>query len=385
MKFATLAVHAGQRPDPHSGAVTVPVTLVSTFQLESIGKRRSDFDYARTGNPTRQALETSIAALENGKHALAFSSGQAASVACLDLLEPGDEIVTLPNIYGGTFRLFHNVFNKYDITIRVAPESTPESVKKTLTDKTALIWVETPSNPLMTLFDIGATAEQITPYRNAKGNKPLLVVDNTFPSPAFQNPLALGADVVMHSCTKYIGGHSDLIGGAVVVDDETLWNKIKFYQNAAGAVPGPMDCYLMLRGIKTLPLRMKKHEENAYAVAEFLRGHKNVEKVFFPGFKEFPNHHLVAKQMRGLPGVLSFTIKGNLETAERFFSRLQIFILAGSLGGVESLACHPASMSHAALPQEERKKAGVTDNLIRLSLGIEEAQDLIDDLQHALE
>ena len=385
MQFATLAVHAGQRPDPHNGAVTVPVTLVSTFQLAALGKHRSEFEYARTGNPTRKALETSIAALENGKYALAFSSGQAASIACLDLLEPGDEIVTLSNIYGGTFRLFHNVINKYNIPIRVAPEVTTESVRQTLTEKTALIWVESPSNPLMTLFDIGATAEQIQNYRNAKGVKPLLVVDNTFPTPMFQNPLVLGADIVTHSCTKYIGGHSDVLGGAVVVDDETLWQKIKFYQNAAGAVPGPMDCYLMLRGIKTLPLRMKKHEENAYAIAEFLRSHKNVEEVFFPGFKDFPNHDLVAKQMRGLPGVFSFTIKGNLATVERFFSRLRLFILAGSLGGVESLTCHPASMSHAALPQEERRKVGITDNLIRLSLGIEDAEDLIDDLRNALE
>jgi cystathionine beta-lyase/cystathionine gamma-synthase len=384
MKFSTLAVHAGQRPDPHTGAVTVPVTFVSTFQLAGIGKHVSEYEYARTGNPPRKALETSIAALEKAKYALTFATGQAATIACLDLLEPGDEIVTLANIYGGTFRLFHNVFNKYNIPIRVAPEPTPESVKKTLTDKTAFVWVESPSNPLMTLFDIGGAAEQIKSHRNKKGAKPLLVVDNTFPTPMFQNPLSLGADIVTHSCTKYIGGHSDVMGGAVVVDDETLWQKIKFYQNAAGAVPGPMDCYFMLRGIKTLPLRMKKHEENAYAVAEFLRSHKNVEKVFFPGFKDFPNHELVAKQMRGLPGILSFTIKGDIKAAERFFSRLQIFILAGSLGGVESLTAHPATMSHAAIPAEERKKSGVTDNLIRLSLGIEDAEDLIDDLRNAL-
>jgi cystathionine beta-lyase/cystathionine gamma-synthase len=384
MKFATLAVHAGQRPDPQTGAINVPVSLVSTFQMDGIGQLRNGFEYARSDNPSRRAIETTIAALEGGKYCSAFASGQAATTACLNLLEPGDEIVTLPNIYGGTFRLFYNVINKYNITVRTSAESTPEAVRNALTEKTALVWTESPSNPLLTLFDIGETANQIKDYRNKKGEKPLLAVDNTFPSPAFQNPLSLGADIVTHSCTKYIGGHSDVIAGAVVVNEETLRQKIKFYQNAAGAVLAPMDCYLLQRGVRTLPLRMKKHEENAYAVANFLRGHKNAEEVIFPGFEDFPNHSLVKKQMRGLPGMVSFKIRGGLNEVKAFFSRLQIFIMAESLGGVESLICHPASTSHAALPPAERQKAGITDNLIRVSLGIEDADDLIDDIKNAL-
>ncbi|GHT41867.1 cystathionine gamma-synthase [Planctomycetales bacterium] len=384
MKFATLAVHAGQRPDPHTGAVNIPVSLVSTFQMKGIGQLTGDYEYARSDNPSRHGFETTLAALEGGKHALSFASGQAATTACLDLLEPGDEIVTVANIYGGTFRLFHKVINKYGITIKVAEESAPESIRAALSEKTAMVWGESPSNPLLTLLDIAEVAERIASFRNKRGVKPIFVMDNTFPSPAFQNPLALGADIVTHSCTKYIGGHSDVIGGAVVVNDNLLWERLKFYQNAAGAVQGPMDCYLLQRGLRTLPLRMKKHEENAYKIAEFLRGHKNVEQVFFPGFDDFPNHHLVAKQMRGLPGMVSFIIHGGQEAVEKFFAGLRLFILAESLGGVESLVCHPASMTHAALPLEERKQAGITDNLVRLSLGIEDADDLIEDLTNSL-
>ncbi|MDR3196424.1 MAG: PLP-dependent aspartate aminotransferase family protein [Planctomycetaceae bacterium] len=385
MKFATLAVHAGQRPDPYTGAVNVAVSLTSTFQMDGIGKLRNGFEYARSDNPSRRALETSIATLEDGKHALCFASGQAASTAILDLLEPNDEIVTTANIYGGTYRLFHKVYNKYGITVRVADETTPESIQAALSDKTTLVWTESPSNPLLTLLDLAETAERIKSFQNKKGEKPLLVVDNTFPSPAFQNPLTLGADIVSHSCTKYIGGHSDVIGGAIVVNDETLWQRLKFYQNAAGAVQSPMDCYLLQRGLRTLPLRMKKHEENAYCVAEFLRGNPHVEEVFFPGFEDFPNHQLVAKQMKGLPGIVSFKIRnGHLSLVNRFFEGLRLFILAESLGGVESLLCHPASMTHAALPESERLKIGITDSLIRLSVGIEDADDLIEDLRNAL-
>ncbi|MDR2439787.1 MAG: aminotransferase class I/II-fold pyridoxal phosphate-dependent enzyme [Planctomycetaceae bacterium] len=385
MKFATLAVHAGQRPDPHTGAVNIAVSLTSTFQMDGIGKLRNGFEYARSDNPSRRSLETSIATLEGGKHALCFASGQAASTAILDLLEPNDEIVTTANIYGGTYRLFHKVYQKYGITVRVADKTTPESIQTALSDKTTLVWTESPSNPLLTLLDLAETAQYVKNFKNRKGEKPFLVVDNTFPSPAFQNPLALGADIVSHSCTKYIGGHSDVIGGAIVVNDETLWQQLKFYQNAAGAVQGPMDCYLLQRGLRTLPLRMKKHEENAYRVAEFLRGHSCVEEVFFPGFEDFPNHHLVAKQMKGLPGIVSFKIRnGNLPCVNRFFEGLKLFILAESLGGVESLLCHPASMTHAALPESERQKIGITDNLIRLSMGIEDADDLIEDLRNAL-
>jgi cystathionine beta-lyase/cystathionine gamma-synthase len=384
MKFATLAVHAGQRPDPQTGAVNVAVSLTSTFQMDGIGQLRNGFEYARSDNPSRRALETTIAALENGKHALCFASGQAASTAILDLLEPNDEIVTTANIYGGTYRLFHKVYQKYGITVRVADETTPESIQTALSPKTTVVWTESPSNPLLTLIDIAEVAERIKNFKNNKGEKPLLIVDNTFSSPAFQNPLTLGADIVSHSCTKYIGGHSDVIGGTIIVNDETLWQRLKFYQNAAGAVQGPMDCYLLQRGLRTLPLRMKKHEENAYRVAEFLRKHPNVDEVFFPGFEDFPNHHLVAKQMKGLPGIVSFKIRGGLTSVNRFFAGLHLFILAESLGGVESLLCHPASMTHAALPESERQKIGITDNLIRLSMGIEDPDDLIDDLRNAL-
>ncbi|MDR0706070.1 MAG: PLP-dependent aspartate aminotransferase family protein [Planctomycetaceae bacterium] len=384
MKFATLAVHAGQRPDPQTGAVNIAVSLTSTFQMDGIGQLRNGFEYARSDNPSRRALETTIAALEHGKQALCFASGQAASTAVLDLLEPNDEIVTTANIYGGTYRLFHKVYQKYGITVRVADETTPESIQTALSERTAIVWTESPSNPLLTLIDIAEIAERVKNFRNKKNEKPLLIVDNTFPSPAFQNPLTLGADIVSHSCTKYIGGHSDVIGGAIVVNDETLWQRLKFYQNAAGAVQAPMDCYLLQRGLRTLPLRMKKHEENAYRIAEFLRSHSNVEEVFFPGFEDFPNHHLVAKQMKGLPGIVSFKIRGGLNSVNRFFAGLKLFILAESLGGVESLLCHPTSMTHAALPESERQKIGITDNLIRLSMGIEDADDLIDDLRNAL-
>jgi cystathionine beta-lyase/cystathionine gamma-synthase len=353
--------------------------------MDGIGKLRGDFEYARSDNPSRHALETSIAAIEYGKHALAFASGQAASTAVLDLLEPDDEIVATPNIYGGTYRLFHNVYNKYNIKINVAKNSTPDEIKKALTPNTAIVWGESPSNPLLELFDIAETAEHVHKFHNKKNNKPILVIDNTFPSPALQNPLLLGADIVTHSCTKYIGGHSDVIAGAVVVNDDTIYERLKFYQNAAGAVPEPFSCFLLQRGIRTLPLRMKKHEENAYKIAEFLRNNAAVEQVFFPGFTDFPNYELVKKQMRGLPGMVSFKIHGNIENVKKLFAGLKLIILAESLGGPETLICHPATMTHAALPESERKKIGITDNLIRLSAGVEDAEDLIDDLKEALQ
>ncbi|MDR2643063.1 MAG: PLP-dependent aspartate aminotransferase family protein [Planctomycetaceae bacterium] len=383
MRFSTIAVHAGQRPDPHTGAVCVPVALTSTFAMDGIGKLRGEFEYARSDNPSRHALEISIAAIEFGKYALAFASGQASSTAVLDLLQPGDEIVTTPNVYGGTYRLFHYVYNKYNIKINVAANTSPETINKTLTEKTVLVWGETPSNPLLDLFDIAEVAERVHNFRNKKGTQPLLVIDNTFPSPAFQNPLLLGADIVTHSCTKYIGGHSDVIAGAIVVNDDRLYEKLKFYQNAAGAVPEPLSCFLLQRGIRTLPLRMKKHEENVYKVAEFLRNNIAVEQVFFPGFTDFPQHELVAKQMRGLPGMVSFKIHGGIDNVKKFFAGLKLIILAESLGGPETLICHPATMTHAALPKSEQAKIGITDNLIRLSVGLEDPEDLIEDLQEA--
>ncbi|MDR3182974.1 MAG: PLP-dependent aspartate aminotransferase family protein [Planctomycetaceae bacterium] len=387
MHISTLAVHSGQRPDPHTGAVNAPVYLTSTYEFEGIGKLRGEFEYSRSGNPNRHALETVLAALEGGKHGLAFASGQAATTAVLSLLRPGDEVVTVPNIYGGTFRIFDKVIVNYGIKVRNAPDFTPEAIGGTLTDKTVLVWIESPTNPLMKILDIAAVAEKT--HKHQGTNKTLLVVDNTFASPALQNPLALGADIVTHSCTKYIGGHSDLIGGAVIVNDERLWQEIKFYQNAAGAVPSPLDCYLQLRGLRTLPLRMAKHGENARKVAGFLRQHKNVERVYFPGFEDFPGHAVAAKQMKGMTGVVSFELKTAANDAigevDKFVRKLGLIILAESLGGVESLVCHPATMTHAALPPEERRRAGIGDNLIRLSLGIEEAEDLIEDLKQALE
>ena len=384
MKFATLAVHAGQTPDPQTGAVNVPVSFTSTFVQDGIGLLRNGFEYARTDNPSRRALETTLAALERGKHALVFASGQAASAAVMQLLNPGDEIVTTLNIYGGSYRLFYHIFNKYGITVRIADETTPDSIRSACTERTAMVWGESPSNPLMAMLDIGELASKLASFRNGKGIKPLLVIDNTFPSPALQNPLSLGADIVTHSCTKYIGGHSDVIGGCLVVNDTALWQQLKFIQNGIGAVLAPMDCYLLQRGVRTLPLRMKKHEENAYAVAEFLRAHPSVEQVFFPGFKDHPGHELIAKQMRGLPGMVSFRIRGRRAEAAKFFAALRIFLLAESLGGVESLACHPATMTHATFPKESQQIIGITDNLIRLSVGIEDADDLIDDLCTAL-
>ena len=384
MKFATLAVHAGQRPDPHTGAVNVPVSLTSTFVQDGIGKLRNGFEYARTDNPSRRALETTLSALEDGKYALAFASGQAASTAVLQLLEPGDEIVTSLDIYGGTYRILERVFNRYGITVKYAEETSPDAIRSACSEKTALVWGESPSNPLLSMLDIAELAEKIVPFRNQKGVKPLLVIDNTFPSPALQNPLALGADIVVHSCTKYIGGHSDVIAGCVIVNNDVLGQQLSFIRNAVGSGLAPMDCYLLQRGLRTLPLRMKKHEENAYAVAEFLRSHPKVEQVFFPGFKDHPGHALVAKQMRGLPGMVSFKLRGGLAEVKQFFASLQLILLAGSLGGVESLVGHPASMTHAAFAESVRRKIGITENLIRISCGIEDSDDLIDDLRTAL-
>ena len=382
MRFGTLAVHAGQEPDPQTGSVNVPVHFSSTFRQDGLGGLRQGFEYARTGNPSRQALETTLAALEGGRHGLAFASGQAATTAILDLLVPGDEIVTLPDIYGGSYRVFHRVLAKYGIRTVVAAASTPEAVEAALSEATALVWIESPSNPLLNVLDIAETVRKV---RSRPGKAPVIVVDNTFASPALQQPLRLGADIVVHSATKYLGGHSDVVGGAVVTDRDDLWERIKFYQNAAGGVPSPMDCYLLQRGIRTLPLRMARHGDNARRVAEFLRAHPKVEAVFFPGFPDHPGHEVAKRQMSGLPGMVSFRIRGGLEETRRFYAGLELIFPAESLGGVESLACHPATMTHAAIPPEERARVGITDNLVRLSLGIEEPEDLLEDIRRALE
>jgi cystathionine beta-lyase/cystathionine gamma-synthase len=384
MKFLTLVVHAGQEPDPRTGAVNVPVHFSSTFAQDGLGGRRLGFEYARTGNPSRQALETTLAALEGGAHGLAFASGQAASTAALDLLQPGDEILTLPDVYGGSYRLFHRVYEKYGIRTVTAAASTVEALKAALSPATALVWVESPSNPLLNILDIAAVAGLLAGRQGPRGERPVLLVDNTFASPALQNPLALGADVVAHSGTKYLSGHSDVVAGALVTSRQDLWERLKFYQNAAGGVPSPMDCYLLQRGIRTLPLRMRQHERNAFQVAAFLRGHRKVETVFFPGFEDHPGYAVARRQMRGFPGMVSFRVAGGLEAVRELFSRLRLIVPAESLGGVESLACHPATMTHAAIPPEERLKAGITDNLVRLSLGIEDGDDLVEDLTAAL-
>jgi len=384
MKFATLAVHSGQEPDSRTGAVNVPVHFSSTFAQDGLGGLREGFEYARTGNPSRQALETTISALEGGTFGLSFASGQAASTAVVDLLIPGDEVVTVPDIYGGSYRLFHRVINKYGIKTVIAQASSPEAIQAALSPSTRIVWIETPSNPLLNILDIASVSEILSRFRNKDGEKPILVADNTFASPALQNPLALGADIVAHSCTKYLGGHSDVIGGALITNRKDLWERLKFYQNAAGGVPSPMDCYLLQRGIRTLPLRMKQHESNAFRVAEFLRGHTAVETVFFPGFADHPGHQIALKQMRGFPGMVSFRVRGGLDGVRKVFENLHLILPAESLGGVESLACHPATMTHASFPPEERLRVGITDNLIRFSLGIEDADDLIDDIREAL-
>ncbi len=377
MKFETKAIHAGQQSDPSTGAVIVPVFQTSTYQQEAIGKHKG-YEYSRTGNPTRTALETCLAELEGGRYGLAFSSGLAATTAVFSLFGAGTHIVLGDDLYGGTYRLMENVFRKWSISATYADVDDPKSFEESITAQTRLIWIETPTNPLLKVIDIRHLAEI------ARAAQVLLAVDNTFASPYFQNPLALGADIVVHSTTKYINGHSDIVGGALVVNDEALYNELKFHQNAAGAVPGPWDCWLTLRGLKTLAVRMREHERNASGLAEFLAGHEKVAKVYYPGLQGAPDHRIASEQMRGFGGMLSLEIRGDLAAVERFLSGLKIFLLAESLGGVESLVSHPAKMTHASLPEQERRKRGITDSLIRLSVGIENVEDLRADLENAL-
>jgi len=377
MKFETTAIHAGQAPDPSTGAVIVPVFQTSTYQQEAIGKHKG-YEYSRTGNPTRTALETCLAELEGGKVGLAFSSGVAATAAVFALFEKGAHIVLGDDLYGGTYRLVERVFRKWGISATYADVDDLRSFEQSLTPKTRLIWIESPTNPLLKVIDIQRLAEM------ARKRKVLLAVDNTFASPYFQNPLALGADIVVHSTTKYINGHSDIVGGAVVVDDGALHDQLKFYQNAAGAVPGPWDCWLTLRGLKTLAVRMREHEKNAQYLAAFLSKHKKVAKVYYPGLKGTRDYEIASKQMRGFGGMLSFEIKGGFPAVERFLTGLKIFLLAESLGGVESLVSYPAKMTHAAIPEPGRLERGITDALIRLSVGIENREDLKADLENAL-
>ena len=378
MKFATRAIHAGQEPDPTTGAIMTPIYQTSTFVQASPGQHKG-YAYARGKNPTRAALEKNIAALENAKHSLCFSSGMGAIDAVIKALRPGDEVVTGDDLYGGTHRMYTMVFEGFGIRFHFINLADANNIRNYINDKTRLIWIETPTNPMMNIVDISACAAI------AKEHKVTLAVDNTFASPYLQNPLDLGADLVMHSVTKYLGGHSDVVMGALCTNDDALYEKLAFIHNSCGATPGPMDSFLVMRGIKTLHLRMERHCSNGKAVAHFLKSNPKVDKVYWPGFADHPNHDIAKKQMKDFGGMISFTLKGNkLDEAFRLASSTKIFSLAESLGGVESLIGHPATMTHASIPKAEREKAGVVDSLLRLSVGVEDEQDLIDDLKQAL-
>jgi cystathionine gamma-lyase len=378
MKFGTKAIHAGVEPDPHTGAIMTPIYQTSTYAQTSPGQHKG-YEYSRTHNPTRTALQNSLAALEGGKHGLCFSSGLGAMDTLLKLFKPGDEIISTNDLYGGSYRIFKRVYEAFGLKFHFVPTHNMDAVREKINANTRMLWVETPTNPLMNIIDIEACVTL------AKEHKLLVAVDNTFCSPYLQTPLALGADIVMHSVTKYIGGHSDVVMGALILNDDELHERLMFLQNACGAVPGPQDCFLVLRGIKTLHIRMQRHCENGRKVAEYLQQHPKVGKVYWPGFADHPNHEIARKQMRDFGGMISFTLKGDvLEEAIGVLERLQYFTLAESLGGVESLCGHPASMTHASIPREEREKAGLKDSLIRLSVGIEDIEDLLADLEQAI-
>ena len=380
MRFGTKAVHSGEEPDyGKSGDVVQPIHLSATFARRDPGVPTSGYEYSRTGNPTRLALEKRLASLENATHALAFSSGMAAETTLmLSVLNKGDHIVAEKDLYGGTVRLFEKTLRRFGIKVTYVDSRTPRLVESAMNRDTRVVWLESPTNPLMHLCDLRETAKV------ARENGALVVVDNTFASPYVQNPLDLGADVVVHSTTKYIGGHSDVVGGAVMLSDEEKFAEVKFNQNALGAVPSPFDCFLVLRGSKTLHLRMERHSKNATAVAEFLEGHHSIKEVFYPGLKSHPQWALAKRQMRAPGGMLSARVKGGLPAAKRFLSRLRLFSVAESLGGVESLAEHPATMTHASLTEERRAGLGIGDDLLRFSVGIEDEEDLIQDLKNAL-
>jgi cystathionine beta-lyase/cystathionine gamma-synthase len=378
MKIGTKFIHAGTEPDPSTGAIMTPIYQTSTYVQAAPGNHKG-FEYARSQNPTRKALEEAFAQIENGKYGLAFSSGVAATDAVIRLLNPGDEVITGNDMYGGTYRLFTKVFERFGIKFHYIDLRDAANIEQYVNDKTKLLWIETPTNPLMNITDIAAVSAI------AKKHNLLLCVDNTFASPYLQNPLDLGADMVMHSATKYLGGHSDVIQGALMLNDADLREKLYFIQKSCGAVPGPMDCFLVLRGIKTLHVRMQRHCENGRQIAQFLRNHPKVDKVYWCGFEDHAGYEVAKKQMRDFGGMMSFTLKDDsAENATRVLSSTKLFALAESLGGVESLINHPASMTHASIPREERIKNGLSDSLIRLSVGIEDAEDLMDDLNKAI-
>jgi len=377
-KFATRAIHAGQKPDPSTGAIMTPVYMTSTFVQKSPGVIVEDYDYSRSANPTRKALEANLASLEGGRFGFAFSSGLAAMDCVMHLLSAGDHIILGDDVYGGTFRLVDKVYKQLGIAATRVDFTNLKALEAAFTPKTKLVWGETPTNPMLRLCDIAAVSK-IAKARNAT-----FVVDNTFATPYLQNPLSLGADVVHHSSTKYIGGHSDVIGGALITGDEQIAARLKFFQNSVGGVPGPSDCFMLLRSTKTLHVRMERHCANAMKVAEFLAGHKAIDKVAYPGLKSHPEHALASRQMRGFGGMVTATLKGGINESRRFLERVHLFSLAESLGGVESLIEHPAIMTHASIPPENRAALGITDGLVRLSVGIEDVDDLIRDLEHAL-
>ena len=377
MKLATKLIHAGVVPDPSTGAIMTPIYQTSTYVQSSPGDHKG-YEYARTQNPTRNALQNALAAIENGKYGLCFSSGMAATDAVIKLLNPGDEVIAANDMYGGTYRLFTKIFEKYGIKFHFIDMQDAENIKNYVNANTRLIWTETPTNPMMNITDIAAVSTI------AKANHALVCVDNTFASPYLQNPLDLGADIVLHSATKYLGGHSDVVHGCLIINDPVLEEKLRFIQNSCGAVPGPQDCFLVLRGLKTLHVRMQRHCENGEKIANWLRENDRVDKVYWCGFQDHPGYDIAKKQMRGFGGMMSFTLKDDsMEAATRVLSSTKLFSLAESLGGVESLIGHPASMTHASIPREDRLNNGLVDSLIRLSVGIEDVDDLIDDLAQA--
>jgi cystathionine beta-lyase/cystathionine gamma-synthase len=376
MGFGTDCVHAGQTPEPRTGAVMTPVFQTATYRQNAIGDH-TGYEYARTQNPTREVLEANVAALEGARHGVAFSSGLATISTLAQTLEAGDEVVCTQNVYGGTYRVFETVFRRLGLGFRFVDTGDLEAVKSAINEKTRYVFVETPTNPVLQITDIAAVAH----LAHANGSR--LIVDNTFMSPYFQKPLALGADAVMHSMTKYLNGHSDVVGGVLVTSDDELHERVRYLQNAAGAVPGPWDCWLVLRGTKTLHLRMRQHEENARAVVEAADGHSVVRRLYYPGLPSHPGHEIAKKQQSGFGGMVSLDV-GSLEAAQKFVEKLSLFTLAESLGGVESLVCHPAVMTHAAVPAAERERIGVTEGLVRLSVGIEDTDDLVADVAGAL-
>lgn len=377
-RFATRCIHAGQAPDPSTGAIMTPVYQTSTYVQSSPGTFIENYDYSRSANPTRSALEANLASLEGGRHGVCFASGVASLAACIHLLNAGDHVLLCDDVYGGTFRMFNNVFNQLGIGFTRVDMTDLDAARAAFTDKTRLVWLETPTNPTLKVIDIEAMADM------AREQAAISVIDNTFASPYLQNPLALGADIVSHSATKYLGGHSDLVGGALVTNDDTLAERLHYVQNAVGAVPAPWDCFLLLRSTKTLHVRMERHCANAATIADWLAGRPEIERVLYPGREDHPQHAIAAKQMRGFGGMITLVLKGGLDQSRAFLEALEVFSLAESLGGVESLVEHPAIMTHASVDADKRAALGITDGLVRLSVGIEDVDDLIADLDRAL-